>query len=397
MKVYMDLTEFMRIEAITGIQRVVREIVLRFLKYSDVSIVLLCYSDKYDCYRVIDNDKFYEYFGNDNKGDRSLIYSNLCLQISELESGAVFYDLDVAWTATLKRSYLLPILKRQGVRIVALIHDIMEITHYQYFTAHFTYTFMEYIGAHLQYADTIIVDTNASRVILKQFAQKVGIEHVDVAVAYMGADFQKKADKEEPVQNSVQKIAEKRKYILMVGTIEPRKNHQLVLDAYDRGLGKLGYNIIFAGIIGWNSETFLKNLRNHPMYGKRLFHISNATNTDLDYLYKHAKLVAFPTHMEGFGLPLVEALERGVPVIATDIDVLKETGGEYCYYFKDNDVKGFVNCVKQVERDNDNYCHKREMLKTYRPTTWDETADIMMNVLRDVAGKGAANGDKDIR
>ena len=60
MKVYMDLTEFMRIEAITGIQRVVREIVLRFLKYSDVSIVLLCYSDKYDCYRVIDNDKFYQ-------------------------------------------------------------------------------------------------------------------------------------------------------------------------------------------------------------------------------------------------------------------------------------------------------------------------------------------------
>ena len=380
MNVYIDLTEFMKIEVITGIQRVVREIVLRFIKSMEFDTVLLSYSERDDRFRIIDNAKFQLLFEK-GQGARVQVYSNASIAVDELEAGAVFFEIDVAWTATLKRSYLLPILKRNGVRIVSQIYDIMAITHWQYFTEHFTYTFMEFIGAHIQYADLIIVSTKASLDILQDFAERVGVGRINGRVANLGADFQKNEADAGSVSKAAAAAADGRKYILMVGTIEPRKNHQLVLNAFDRGLDKLGYSIIFAGRIGWKNKAFLSGLHSHPAYDKRIFHLDHASNADIDYLYRHARLVAFPTHMEGFGLPLVEALERGVPVVATDIGVLREIGGEYCYYFGDNDVDAFVRCAAQAEKDPDGYNAKRAALAYYRPVTWDETARIMMDAI----------------
>jgi glycosyltransferase involved in cell wall biosynthesis len=336
---------------------------------------------------VVDNHRFVDYFENES-GERSNIYSNLYLNLSEFESGAVFFDLDVAWTATLKRSYLLPVLRKQGVKIVALIYDIMEITHFQYFTEYFTYTFMEFIGAHIQYADLTIVTTQASFDILEEFSRNAGVGTVPGIVANLGADFKQKTEVTLNVREDIEKIAAKGKYILMVGTIEPRKNHQLVLEAFDKGIDEMGYNLIFAGRIGWKCEEFLVHLQEHPLYNKRIFHLSDASNTDIDFLYHHAFLVAFPTHMEGFGLPLVEALERGVPVIATNIEVLKEIGKEYCYYFEDDSAEDFIRCLRSIEKEKDLYMQKRECLKSYRPVTWDQSAKIMMDAILSIGNDG---------
>lgn len=380
MRVYIDISEFMKIDAITGIQRVMREILVRFIMDKRLEIILLDYSDKRNYFRVIDNQRFLEYFKN-RKGEKGVIYSNLYLNIKDMKEGEIFFDLDVAWTATLKRSYLLPLLKQQGVKIVAQIYDIMAITHFQYFTEHFTYTFMEYIGAHIQYADTIIVSTKASLDVLEEFAHQAGVKSINGKVAYLGADFQKSISDMMRVKEEIREVAQRQKYILMVGTIEPRKNHQLVLEAFDKGIGKLGYNLIFAGRLGWKNEDFLKKLKSHKMYEKNIFHIDNASNADIDYLYNNAFLVAFPTHMEGFGLPLVEALEHGVPVIASDIEVLREIGEDYCYYFRENDVDDFVKIVSRIEKQKEMYQHKREKLKSYKPITWEQSAEMMFNAI----------------
>lgn len=385
--VYVDLTEFMKIEAITGIQRVVREIVFRFIRNPAFETVLISYSEKDDFFRVIDNARFLNFF-EEGKGVRATVYSNTYIRTEDIKEGSVFFDIDVAWTATLKRSYLLPKLKAQGVLIAAQIYDIMAITHFQYFTLHFSYTFMEYIGAHLMYADLIIVSTHASLDILRDFAAKVGIEHINGRVAYLGADFQKKIDAKKDARAEIKAIATEGKFILMVGTIEPRKNHRLVLDAFDCGLKELGYNIIFAGRIGWKNEAFLEKLKAHPCYGTRIFHIGDVADSEIDYLYRHAKVVAFPTHMEGFGLPLVEALERGVPVIATDINVLKEIGKDYCYYFEDDNVEAFTACIRDIEEDPATYKRRCEALKKYRPTTWEESAKIMADAIIELAESG---------
>lgn len=388
-KIYIDLTEFMKIESITGIQRVVREIVFRFIRNPAFETVLISYLEKDDFFRVIDNARFLNFF-EEGKGVRATVYSNTYIRTEDIKEGSVFFDIDVAWTATLKRSYLLPKLKAQGVLIAAQIYDIMAITHFQYFTLHFSYTFMEYIGAHLMYADLIIVSTHASLDILRDFAAKVGIEHINGCVAYLGANFQKRDDTKKDVRAEIKAIATRGKFILMVGTIEPRKNHKLLLDAFDFGLKELDYNIIFAGKIGWKNEDFLEKMRAHPCYETRIFHVGEVADSEVDYLYKHAKVVAFPTHMEGFGLPLVEALERGVPVIATDINVLKEIGKDYCYYFEDDSVEAFTACIRDIEKDPVAYKRRHEALKKYRPTTWEESAKIMAGAIVELAESGGS-------
>lgn len=380
MKVYIDISEFLKIDAITGIQRVMREIIVRFIGYKEFETILLSYSEKNDYFKIVDNNRFLEFFER-NIGNKEEIFNGTYLEIEEMKEGDIFFDLDVAWSATLKRSYLLPKLKKQHVKIVAQIYDIMAITHFQYFTEHFTYTFMEFIGAHLLYADTIIVSTKASLKILEEFALKVGAGPIEGKVAYLGADFKRNVNENVKVQSKVDEIVQKEKYILMVGTIEPRKNHQLVLDAFNKGIANLGYNLVFAGRIGWKNEKFLHDMETHPYYGKRIFHIANASNADIDYLYSNAFLVAFPTHMEGFGLPLVEALEHGVPVVATDIDVLKEIGGDYCYYFKANDVQDFVKQIEQIQNNEKIYIEKKEKLRTYCPITWDQSANQMKEII----------------
>lgn len=67
--------------------------------------------------------------------------------------------------------------------------------------------------------------------------------------------------------------------------------------------------------------------------------------------------------------------------MATDIDVLKEIGGDYCYYFKANDVQDFVKQIEQIQNNEKIYIEKKEKLRTYRPITWDQSANQMKEII----------------
>ena len=380
--VYIDVTQFVQIDALTGIQRVMRELIFRLLKNPELDTILICYRPKLEQYERLNGVAFLMYY-QQGKGKKSAFCSQNYLRIDELERGAIFFEIDVAWSAYLKRSYLLPRLKQQGLVLVSMIYDIMAITHFQYFHPLFTYEFMEFIGAHILYDDLILVNTADTRDTLISFAKRAGVESLRVEVVPLGGDFQgREEDNDEQVQDSVVRTAALRPYILLVGTIEPRKNHRLLYEAYKRRLHSEDINIIFAGRVGWIEQEFMEKLYQDPDYGTRIHHISNASNTDLRYLYHHAFAVAFPTHMEGYGLPVVEALENGDVVIASDIPVLREVGGDYCVYFKENDVDDFADKAAALIHNTASYAKLRDHVSSYRVHTWDETAERVVELLR---------------
>lgn len=381
-KVYIDITQFMQIDAITGIQRVMRELMVRLLKRTDLETELIVWRHERQRYVKVDNAKMRRYLET-GKGRKDDTYGTVQLELDDLEPGAVFFEIDVAWSAVLKRSWLLPRLKKQGLILVAMIYDIMAVTHYQYFHPFFTYEFMEFIGAHVQHDDLIIVNTHPSEQILLDFAEKIGRHGLKTEVVHFGGDFQgqNKHGTGEARQKVIQ-IANRRKYILLVGTLEPRKNHKLVYDAYRKELCKKDINIIFAGRTGWIDENFLHRLYADKDFDKRIFHIKDANNADLQYLYDHAFVVAFPTHMEGYGLPIVEALQKGAVVVTTDIDVLREVGGDYCVYFKPNSPADFAAKVTELMDDRKKYSMLRERAAGYHTFTWDEAAEQFAEVLK---------------
>lgn len=384
MKIYMDVSVLTLATFVTGIQRVTREIAVRLIEAERDNVVLLHYNAKENVYHRIDNKKFCEYYVHGN-GVKNRMITGRKVAFEEMDANSVFFDLDAAWMCRVKRSWLLPILKKQGVRIIAHVYDIISITHPQYCLQRGVYNFMDFIGAHLQYADEIIVNAKATVEELQKLADRVKIELPPCHVVPLAADFGKKeAVADSQVKDELVTIVKERPYILMVGTIEPRKNHKLLLEAYDKGLKDKGYNIIMAGYMGWDMEEFDHRLKAHPDFGKRVFHLEGLDDTAISYLYQNAFMLAFCSYTEGFGLPIIEAIQRGVPVLAADVPVLREVGGEDCLWFEQDNAEDFCEKVYEYARTG-----KKEALalgekKALPVITWTECGDRILALLKGV-------------
>ncbi|MCB1785184.1 MAG: glycosyltransferase [Gammaproteobacteria bacterium] len=122
---------------------------------------------------------------------------------------------------------------------------------------------------------------------------------------------------------------------LMVGTLEPRKGHEQVLDAmqllWDAGTDA---HLVIVGKHGWNVDELASRLRRHPESGRRLHWFNKAGDAMLGWLYARCDAVVAASLAEGFGLPLVEAALHKKPVIARDIPVFREVAGSHARYFR---------------------------------------------------------------
>ncbi len=396
MKIYIDLTNLMTVDFVSGIQRVVREIVVRMLKNDAHEFVLMVYSFRKNAFQLLDNAKFVDYF-TAGKGEKAAVTTPECIGFDEIPSGSVFFDIDSVWNSRLKRSMLFPVLKQRGVKIVTQLYDLIPVTHPQFCHENTTMNFMVYVGANLKYADLIITSAKATVDALNDLTDKIGLERKKAIVVPLGCDFNGSAGKPDAdnVDENVKKIADGR-YILMVGTIEPRKNHSLVIDALEAGLADMGIKAVFAGRIGWNVAALEKRMKEHELYNKNLFFVERPNDATVDYLYRNAFAVAFPTFNEGFGLPVIEAFSKGTPVVASDIGVIHEVAGDFADYFDPTDKNSFISCVKKLAADGDAYNKKKEHLKDFTPFTWDESAKAMLSAVLSV-GENPVTVPADLR
>lgn len=107
--------------------------------------------------------------------------------------------------------------------------------------------------------------------------------------------------------------------------------------------------LCIAGRIGWKCEALVERVRQHPELNKRLFMFNDLSDKSLEYAYSHAASLVFPSYVEGFGLPLVEAMQRGLPAMGSDIPVFREIGGEFMAYFDLADPQTLANLVTRFE------------------------------------------------
>ncbi len=389
MRIYIDVSVLTLTTFVTGIQRATIEIATRMISCGKAEIVILYYNASKDTYYKIDNTAFVNYY-TEHKGIKEKMITGQKVDLKEIADGSIFFDLDAVWMGRMKRSYLLPILKKQGAKIVVHVYDIISITHPQYCVERGVYNFMDYLDAHLEYADAIIVNAQATLDELRKLADTLGCKLPDSRVIFLGADFKRKnREGTSKVSQELADIVQNKPYILMVGTMEPRKNHKLVMKAYDQGLKKLGYQVIFAGYMGWNMEAFAQELKEHPDFQKGIYHLEGLDDASVSYLYENAKCLAFCSYTEGFGLPIIEALQRGTPVLAADVPVLREVGGEYCIWFEQDNVEDFVARVRDLN-NVERYQAYKNKISNFVPKGWDETLIHVNRCMEEVLnGKNA--------
>lgn len=381
MKVYIDVTNLMEVNFLTGIQRVVREVVVRLLKYDGFQLVLLKYNPTECCFEILNNTSFFQYF-KEGFGQKSDLKTGKRLSVDTMETGMIFLDIDSVWNSPYKRSVLLPQLKGRGIKIVTYIYDIIPITYPQFFHTNTLYYFMDYFGANLQYSDAFIVSTQSVLDGICQISERMGLKRIPGFVSWLGSDFHIKQEEDTIRHDAEEFIQKKQKYVLIVGTVEPRKNHKIVLDAFDKELFDKDICLVIVGKIGWNVEDLEKRIRSHPQIGRKLYFFEGLNDASVNLLYKNALFVAFPTYDEGFGLPMIEAFQRGVPVIASDCPVLREVGGERAVYFKTESADSFLKVLNRYLDDLSQYEALKEKVRTFVPFTWDQATKRIADVLK---------------
>lgn len=383
-KIYVDVSILKVNLHLTGIQRVTREVLIRLYEFQSFQLLLVEYHEEKGKFKIIDTHQFLKRFQKDLKRlqDKN---NEKYIGIEEIEQDAIFFELDATWLGNVKRSYLLAELKKRNVTVVAHVYDVLPITYPQYFQAKTVYAFMDYIGAQLLYADCIIVNAETTKQAILDLCERLERKAPKIYVNYLGVDQKEQhLSTENIVREELVNSIKSDKVILMVGTIEPRKNHKLLLKAYDEGLKELGYTIMIAGAVGWKTEELMTTIREHEDYGKHIFHFTNLNDQEIAYLYKKAKFVAFLSYAEGFGLPIIEALQHKTPVIASATPINQEVGKHYCDYFTQDRAKELCEIVLKYEENPQLYEDKIRGIEEFKSDSWQESAENIKGILESI-------------
>ena len=376
MKIAIDISCLLNTTFMSGIQRVVVETTLGLIEKGH-DIVLLKYKHESDKFYVIDTGWFVAKYKNEEKIKK---YS-LNDEFTAFNSNLIFFDIDSTWSLdNKKRSVLFPWLKERGVKIVSYIYDIIPLDFPEYADQKLMYDFAIYVMAILQNADIVLTETESGVKSIKKLCKVLNIEVPQIHSTWLGVDGINTSSRGE-IRDDVSKVI-KKKYILMVGTIEPRKNHRLVLDAFDKRLFDEGYDLVFAGREGWNISEFLQRIRKHPLLGNRFFYFEGLDDNNINELYNNAYILAFPSYAEGFGLPIIEAFQHGLPVIGADVDVTKEVAGEYGVYFAQDDSDDFIEKVLLFA--NEKYEEYKKKLSGYEMPTWESMICRIDTIIHDL-------------
>jgi glycosyltransferase involved in cell wall biosynthesis len=195
---------------------------------------------------------------------------------------------------------------------------------------------------------------------------------------HLGANFSKKLGN-EGLDIKISDMSAK-SYILMVGTIEPRKSHELALNAMEL-LWEQGSELCLciAGKEGWMVGHLIERFRQHPQLNKKLFFFEGPSDADVHFLYGNSLALFFPSKGEGFGLPLIEAANHGIPIVCSDIPVFHEIASEYATYVNTSDAFLLANDLGVWW---ENYQKKNIPLTSSMPRlTWEQSSEMLLNIL----------------
>jgi glycosyltransferase involved in cell wall biosynthesis len=215
---------------------------------------------------------------------------------------------------------------RAKCKSLVTIHDLVAFLHPHTHPARFSCYLRWVTRGALRHAAGVAVDAEATR---RDLTEQLSVDPKRVRVIPGGVDeeFQPPPPKEVERWLAERELA--RGYILFVGAVEPRKNLPTLLRAYQRliGDGQADCQLVIVGRWGWGSEEARTLLENLPAK-ERVVQVGYAPRRELPLYYASAAALAFPSLYEGFGLPLLEAMACGAPVVAADSSSLPEVVGD---------------------------------------------------------------------
>lgn len=311
------------------------------------------------------------------------------LRLDSWPSNGWLLDLEAGWHDPVPRARLLPLLSGIGIRSIAVVADVMPEIHPAWFDTGSAARFGGWLRSHLAHSEHFVCISSCTEADLGEFAASIGVA-VDgrTSVIDLGADFltAEPPTAEPPAADTPGARSTTRpggpRRLLVVGTLEPRKNQALAIDVFDRlSSDHPDLHLVLVGKQGWLVEDLVQRITTHPLFGERLTWESALDDDDLAARYRSAFLALVPSRYEGFGAPVVEGLARGVPTIASTGGALPEAGGDWCEYADPDDLDAWVRLVTTHLDDEARHRAAIEHVADYPAPSWVTTAEQLLATL----------------
>jgi glycosyltransferase involved in cell wall biosynthesis len=296
------------------------------------------------------------------------ISRKLLLHVSKFYSPA----FDLYWEPN-----FIPLENIKAKKIVTSVHDFSFILHKEYHPKERIEYFENNFFKKIYISDAIICFSEFTK---NEILERLNIDQKKIKVIYHGLDHNLfKIKKDLKVNFELPK-----KFILCVGSIEPRKNLISLLKAYnnlDMSIKK-EYKLILTGFKGWENQEIVSLINQNKDYVNYLGYISDE---ELVAVYNLATLFVYPSFYEGFGLPVLEAMACGTPVVCSNTTSLPEVGGDavvYCNPYNINHIKERIEMVLNDEKIQKEMIVKG--LERAKQFTWEKSAKKHLEVFKEV-------------
>lgn len=376
---YIDISCLVHFDHATGIQRVVRAIMAELLADStlDQKVSLI--------YSYAGHTRFYHVHRDENGKPNPIPEDHLNNYVVDFSDGDMILILDLHPGSLISKRSELERLHSRGIRVCVVVYDLLPVEFPDYFVPELSAEFIEWLKT-VALADTAVCISRDVSCRLRQWiSMHCTIRNPLLKIKYfhLGADISNSIpSKGVPADApAVLDIISSSSSFLMVGTVEPRKAHAFVLDAFEKLWIRpdSDHILVIVGKEGWRNEKVAQRIRQHQELGKRLFWLFGISDEYLEKIYQSSTCLIAASENEGFGLPLIEAAQHKLPIIARDIPVFREVSGEYAYYFSGNVPENLASTILKWQSLYKQRAHPRSDAMPW--LTWAQSAEQLKEAL----------------
>lgn len=270
-------------------------------------------------------------------------------------------------------------LSTRGLCPVFFLHDLIPVSHPEYCRPGEAAKHHRRLDAMLSAGRGLVVNSLATRDALIAYAGERGAEVPPCVVAPLAPARLPEPSSSRPLEKA---------YFVVLGTIEPRKNHLLLLHLWRQlvsDLGEAAPQLVIIGQRGWECEQVVDLLDRCAALQGHVTELPRCDDRELATWLAHAQALLFPSFIEGFGMPLVEALMLGVPVIASDLPVFCEIAGDIPHYLDPLDGPSWREAVLEFSAPG-SVARNRQICRmaNYAPPTWEQHFAVVEDLLRTI-------------
>ncbi len=286
-------------------------------------------------------------------------------------------------------------LNRQGVgqwiadidaRPIYMVHDLIPVTHPQFCKPMEKARHERRIATMLKSGCGLIANSSDTARAVQSFAREQGLTVPPLVVAHLGT--------RRPAQPRGRADGETASFVVL-GTIEARKNHALLLDIWDALAAEHGPDVprlLVIGQRGWECDDVLARL--DAGSSSAVAELGACDDAEVNRHLDNARALLFPSHAEGFGMPLTEALAAGVPVIASDLAVFKELADDVPDYAAPDDLAAWKALILDYASPNSpRRAAQLSRLGDFKPSSWSDHFASVETWLSSLEADGVGAGN----